>query len=696
MIGLDNHAAQVLEDFKTIEGFPELSATHIEDEEIFSLDETTVLRAVLARIVGRLSTSEDFADAKLLENIRILVSDSRRTPAHVLEYGRDQDQQKPIIVVSRHLLSAVRSEDELAFVLFHEVAHPKFRSLFGFGATLAPEEMNADGYAVKWMVQCRYNWREAETCLRRFMSGAEDEVEERAKTFRDPHLHTADRIKAIHTGVGAWLIKNPGKTVPEPLPTLLDPEINRCAEELQREGFMQRLARTLNFAAMTASEKLQFLTEALPLLDLKKGFKVFETRKRQFVELLREVPKGLNDLQLNEQAHLLLDQAYAKAEYLDDNGQRCLGSTGFLSDLLAPLHEIIIGDPPERDYHERIQKNALIPLGRLRELDRCARTFVEASSSEQALSAAQALVQAHQEAVFMLSSSYPAMSEFRFANFPAPQRDAPPPWKEHAGWAVADQSRTILQALRILDTVSDPDLWRALPLTELQRVGFLGSRNSLNTNSWRSHSDRGWQEYFNGYVRERVRAEAPDVPIEEISTRLDDYVYKYEPLLRPPNDAVFPDFNPYTKAGLNLGWGGGEQEAQALHYEASSKLIAQFERILRAEDPGARELVRSFFLNRYDKPGFINLMSLPIRPPTRDGHTRVSYPLDNPFARFILQDEFKLFSIGEKVGLVDACRPENSPSLNWWRETLGHQAPASRRALIRKYSYLSYAAPPRY
>ena len=133
-----------------------------EDMAITSLEDSRLVTDFLRSIITRLKAIPEFHGeaAGALDNIALVVSDSER-PASISFIG-----DKPILSVARSLIDFVESEDEMAYVLFHEVAHSEFRrKLKSMGA--APEEVAADCLGARWANQVGYDWQAPEQLLKR-------------------------------------------------------------------------------------------------------------------------------------------------------------------------------------------------------------------------------------------------------------------------------------------------------------------------------------------------------------------------------------------------------------------------------------------------------------------------------------------------------------------------------------------------
>lgn len=571
--------------------------------------------------------------------IRFLITDRGDYNAYVLP------RHKPaIITMDKSILADFKSEDELAYVLGHELTHLKLTHELGSGHNSKGEEYSADLRPLAWMQRAGYDPRQALEYTKRESSRGKKPID----WFRmiDAHGLPDNRVDAVEKALAALDKHMGGLHNPKREMTV---ELVNTIASAHHLSHMDRVKAACNYDTLEPLAQLEVLRTELP------------NQKSNYIMRWREMYKAIAKLKLDP-----TQEEHAKA--LNRTISTAVDYPDAFNQLFSALARKRFGD---------IDKAK--PVGKLAAISRTVRELMEANNAQDANHAADQLV-AQLDAI---QSDRLNLHEVKWPNFELPSRRDlkdifadgdvyTPPWDDLAQWATPGSNIPI--ALLKMG-VPDPRLLELLPKKQLrqyvdgnlssftrvkipgeQYVGVKLNRNgeiyafSGNTIEQATHSayaaDLSAQKLEN-----RPEENAPIYTndttgnVTFISVTPDEFLKNYEryfdenrELLSVPR--ILQDLNRQVFSHSREDQASiDEMTEQERRFDTHASVLASmFDQMMKEDKEKYRDFVHSFFTGRGDKRDMDHLAPL-------DSHT-------SPYTRFVMRDRHDLFTIEEKAKIL--------------------------------------------
>ncbi len=247
----------VIEDARIVEGHKNALAARLEQQ--------------FETIARKLFPELNWADSPVL----FRVSDGPAVNARIYNH-----EKPPVLVIDRGLLEFIETEDELAFVIGHEMGHKQIREKLNYTVidfATKGEEAGADIISVLRGVQAGYNYRAGINFFTRLSdkikaSNKRDVLGENYSAVFDPHPSDGNRIVAIELALANENLFRSG-TVRDVPPTPLQ---GAAAERgdfltLQHQSFLDRFLPS-DYETLSAGDKLEWLKKALETTNIEGRF----------------------------------------------------------------------------------------------------------------------------------------------------------------------------------------------------------------------------------------------------------------------------------------------------------------------------------------------------------------------------------------------------------------------------------------
>ena len=599
-----------------------------EDLGIIESTRSHALIDLCGNILGKLARIPEFSGElkEVLESIVPVICDGQSLASMVTGIG------KPVLTISKDLIEHLENEDQIAFVLFHEVGHSKYKQLFQSSGSTAPEEFTADCWAAKWLVQTGYDWRAAESLFKHFeKNSSKDEDATFIQRLKKAHPENENRIKCIRTYLGACELKDPSfeaRTVP---PTILGQEYREIARGLKFATFFDALKEGLNYETLPTTQKVQVLLRVA--YDLIQAEVVPETRVKALwkalVEVTAEKVTDREKEKLTHLAHTFFDL--------------CCGTKLRASLPKVALHCLITGEQDTDD------KRKILPLGVLAKVDLAATRLVQAENIEEAKTKAEhflALYARHYRSSLQYDSD-----RFRFLNNVPALQNGEVPWKRLVDGIGVATPDSVISALAHTPVRYDRNFWRKLNCSQLELVlgvelplplpnglaysiqkTHRGVEFGYNRFGYNSSTEEACKGIFENYVRLRKLEESPEVELPDKATDIDSYVSRYRLLLQYPWMTVDPDFQKYDENQSNKEvWGQHSKNIKPLCDHLLRKILTSDETESKEWASKACRVVGGLFHRNYSGPRI---------------------PLDSPVVSFIESLPENLLSSGGKISYL--------------------------------------------
>lgn len=451
----------------------------IENRRILSddMEGLDFVSGYLRSIAEKLLPDQDWDE----QTIDFLVSDSDDISAFI-----DSSQNPPAIVVSKGLLELCETEDEIAFVLGHELSHPDFRAKYAIeDGKIATryEEGTCDRQSVIWMEQAGYDWRQSISFFKKVAS-VQEQDRSKVMDMVDVHSSIEDRIKHIHTlWKGSQSLSNRSFNSNEHDATPKPAELGTMLAKAKHISFMDRVFEDLKFTELSVQDQLRALKGALKHLG-----DGYDYRGQQFIEALLAIDTDENpDQETMQAAQDLLDEALNKRMFFDIKlkgrefdrlGDEEHSFGGARGQCFNMIYRIVASRfiPRQSGY-----SFGLPVIGIFSDLQSKIDAFVMAQSPDEAISAAQDIQQFFDEYEYLFGwkeeisnhraekafdSSIPAINISSIGNsldfdvFPEEDQKIPStelePSPDHLDWASEPGNENIAEMLEFLGKMQGP------------------------------------------------------------------------------------------------------------------------------------------------------------------------------------------------------------------------------------------------
>lgn len=716
--------------------FQDINKHWFEFVRIASPDQTVEVRDYLESLCAEIIALEGVGISK----VSVIISDSKHPNACVV----DDNPDHTIISITRGLLDYVDSEDELFGIMGHEIGHALIEHKFGKGRNSRPEEIGADGFGAYALIKTGRNWKALQTF---FIKLSESEkkyknqitrVEQVKHEIMDVHSTARERAQHVQTFVGSYTLKKQCE-IPDPEERKMPERIVELAKNIKHISYMDRLLELHGYDDMGAGEQLEFLST----LDRQHyGWFFIPKDKRQDESAQKEIALEREARELRRDDFSKYTIKALKRFDKEKGGNftakdkallnRVIDAAGYYNETLPFADEDGQAFKLCRLSVYKTVSDMLggrdtewLPLGsQMPVLFDRAEKLVGADSYETALETAEQLkkeISRHvtlgypvrlmehgvEDKYFTLELAY-LFRHIHFSHFSGEEKEGEPlPWAQHIDWAKQDESGVIAEMLWRIGINKDKDLWAAIHPTALkerldqwnftQPAGALKKYSVTEYNKGDRNKDGSitvsvvdykQRERFKRYAEKElqkhrisVTLEVPEFKTGTLSTALPEFVLEHEGVLsaplknRPGQEHFFlPDFD------LD----------PAIHINRTKALLDRITTCLAEGNPDDREAVRAFFLGGY-RYSNVPVACLSWLKKDWDG----IYGTEYPFAKFIQEDPFALFSKRERAGLLFAtsCYTLGDASydrekmrgvydLAYWREAYGYGQPENYAALV--------------
>lgn len=704
------------------------------------------------------------------------------------------------LFVGRKALTTIESEDELAFLIGHEIGHPK--NLKALELEDKPEnfsgrlnESGADGWGAVAMVEAGYNWRASLTLIQRLPET------DYIWSFLTPHGSKQNRLRTINDVLGArGIIEN--ETLHNqpliPLPAVLQDETFLKANHT---SFLDGYKAHVGWNNLDAVQRIEALVaipywQLTPLMnEISNQRTISFWRAGEFITLMEETVRDAPSLP-GHLAHRCADYLLGIADAVlknDHTNKDPLTDTAMGRQILRIYDGLGRFVPSQQSTLEDVLfKPVLGPFDRLTKiLDR----FIHATSEADILSTATELSAFH-DAIYRGHDAGhiepPMRGVLRFLengfiklpNFKSSWNGEEIfPWAQHVQVFKRTQSPELLKALWTTGANSDPALWAAANDEHIEAYNSsLGISNNVSApiilsipQIWGYEPERcnrhdngtraQWLSAFDGrphpertfhlrsYVKMRVHGlfrgkRFTEYAADEIENNPTEFMEAYGREVKSTNWQIehFPD-----------AW--GEEKRKAVYVERTTRLIEKITEHHAAHPASAKKRWHEAFAEKYDyednddkipamqdyaKDDLTAFVPYPNTPGQSDQkyryeHQRLrdgwrvdkkqldfygfwprikiaaqeasddeEYNLfaelqrsettrhDSPLAAFVIDDPLKLFTLGEKLYVLEYLKIE--PTMMWdddrifaWaHEKLGYRPPHNPqqlRALSHQMAY---------
>jgi hypothetical protein len=245
----------------------------LEDNKVINdgSEQVRVFDLKIRAIAKRLVPGRDFSDC------HFLLQDSNDINAFATN-----PEPVSYIVVSKQLIDFVRNEDELAFILGHELTHYLLKKELGTGSNSRIEEGLADLKPLELMHETGYDVRQAYE----FMQRLSPEVG-RHLFGLDKHGSFPDRVLAVKNFIAALDNKVGGLKYS---PT--DAHLNEVVKDMKFESFFVRSKKENRYDEMSTSSQIEFLIKFVD--DLEIGY---WDRIKEYKDFLSNLQVEVKDLE---------------------------------------------------------------------------------------------------------------------------------------------------------------------------------------------------------------------------------------------------------------------------------------------------------------------------------------------------------------------------------------------------------------
>ena len=490
-----------------------LSSARVEDMAAIDLARSEILVERLRRVIGKLVDLPEFTgdQREKIKSIIPVITDST-DPATLVTV-----LDKRFLTISKHLLELVDTEDQLAFVIYHEIGHAKYHLTKNEKFNSAPQELHADCWAAKWLVETGYDWRAGETTLKTFQRVAPDNADTKRfiERIKEVHPETQNRIKAIRTFLGACELKDPSFSVKDVAQKQFSPELKVFASSLSFKTYFDALKEACNYDTLKPLGKGQVLIRvAYELIRLK------DLPSSRQNALWQELNKVAYDSMQEQDRSKLTVLAH---RFFD----LCCKTPLRRSLPLGALHTLITGESSSWSSQSRSSRTVL-PLGRLAEIDRSALALLNSKSVSEAIPLANSFLSLY-KTHFNNCLHY----DFQCFQFFAENSDTTSynlPWNELVKHVDDHAPQELIEALSLTPAKYDRALWRRLSVENLE---FLQSIQAIGSAPYQMgkhilHSHKGAVIYHNdstyenasrilkGYIGLRKLTTSPELPLPSL------------------------------------------------------------------------------------------------------------------------------------------------------------------------------------
>ncbi len=349
------------------------------------------------------------------EPIDFLISDTKNINAWFLA-SNNAGNDKHTIGFTKGILDFFENEDQLAFVLAHELGHFGFLKDLGKGSNSLAEERGADTKAaIKWMIDAGYNPEEGRKVIEGFADKKYSTDKELARAF-DVHGSIQTRIEDTKAEISIQLGKK-GTLVSQAITPMTDRETYRNASHL---SYLDELKQQANFHLLSNQQKRDFLLDVAPEIKM----------------LGSSNESGISNVRVNEYRASLKESFSIHERYIKGEAFEKIPKVFMEQDYPATISVL--------DTFRDLNFGKLQPVGHLKTATEAIFNFMEASSEDAARVAAETFLTEISKSYNQVDNSDLNKSlsyYFEFPKFELPDESGvgePVPWNQMVEWAQKD------------------------------------------------------------------------------------------------------------------------------------------------------------------------------------------------------------------------------------------------------------------
>lgn len=188
------------------------------------------------------------------------------------EYVKDKRGDKiplktvPMIFVTKGLFEYVKNEDELAFILGHELGHLRQQALRGSHSNTKIEEVSSDYGSLDMLARAGYSLASArDVAARIFDSDVDDNLKKILQQALDAHPNNQSRLNFIDVSIVEKIKKLRKQNIDARLvqPTEIAPEIEEIYRQNRHISFVERFLSDRGYAGLNWNERLRVLDDCV-------------------------------------------------------------------------------------------------------------------------------------------------------------------------------------------------------------------------------------------------------------------------------------------------------------------------------------------------------------------------------------------------------------------------------------------------
>lgn len=696
-----------------------LPARFAENEHIVDPDteQAQYFQRYMEKLTKKLLPDFDFSK----KEVRFLLSDSDDVNAYVFP-----GYNPAVMVFSKGLLNFCKNEDELAYILGHELSHVLIKDELGNAGHISkPEEALCDIKPIAWMIEAGYNPFAARSVVNRLLkiqSGgkilSESEMQEMIDNdaatqaviaLIDEHASPALRASYINNVIAGYAKITGAEDGYEHIRnTKKDKTLAAKVKSAHHVSYCDRLWDESNFDKLAPKAQLQIILDHIP--HTKEGS---EDRAKELNDMLKDVRCDHTDPEHRQ------------------FGEKMLA--------LLPDHPLALNHMYGNIVGKLLGTDAVKPMGDLIPLEQAAGDMVNAQSRENFQQAAEkitSLIDARPQIQYNMlrwpSFALPTKSDFMKAATAETLDGFTLPWNNHVRWALdmaKEGNYAGCRALLYLG-VEDQRLYPPLPMEIFgplsQNVNYNPDRNypitrptgvrlkhcmidfnkgklsnlvvgnpiSIGVEPWNP------ERYISGLLSKKVNAKEIDRfsqnPVSDMvantGTLQEDFSNWLEQNrlgLRPPaafSDSIGPLLQDLVEKDLNPFHLLAPEEKQIhehlyLPYKKNtSMLVSQLDYLASQGDEG-KAVIKEFFAQDPDSiKSIFDEDDAPESPERnldwimKSGKTRIRIPATAPIIKFVATDKYDLFSIREKAHILEQFAQIPLQD-EWWQKTWRYAKP---------------------
>lgn len=589
----------------------------------------------------------------------------------------------PVITMSTGLVELCQNESELAAVLGHELGHDYFAKMVGAAREVGKlEELGADLRVPYMLRKADYPQDAMRKVMQKFPD--EDAFQRVFKAWNDEHPTRATRVSALEA-VERGLVRASGMGMGEQK-NIVDAPVSGTVKSAGRSAsftsYMEKTLAEKGYAAAPVERKIEILDDIIRS-ELPKTDPYFKSRIEDVARHLEELPLSKTNPKHRAGVRKLVD---SMMHHGTPSGARDLNAGGEVAEHLYPaLQKAYLGEEATKGMFGARLK----PIGVLEDLDLAIFRFKQATTLEEAKSAAGDLNRLAKEIPFTadrgnsggISGMFTrrVQDKVRFEGFEIPEYEKlakatspiKPSWDKLAELAAQSKDPEIVTALARLGVNKDPRIAAmvkelppvhhlARPQTGYNVISFGGTGGGEHELRFNEHGQITGLEKVSAdsklvnsllaeeaVIAERVaseRALLAKTNWSELERDFGGFVEKHKKQLTPHLGQVSGE-SPFAEEFV--------KQCDALVRKNPEKFKPEVTRFFAATDSSFGGYRNSSRLAQFAKAE-----SEAMRGQGNGGYFTGKWGVapDHPFAKFVMEDQHGLFNPAQKLEFLGNTR----------------------------------------